>query len=124
MLTAALRFEHRRWAVEGSNGIGRHVAQRLLADGEPVVDGPAKLAARARVFDTGNGRKTDPADAIGEGASRRGTGTAEPRRPSQRQKGMCGAPRNLGAYRRRFRRDDCGLRQRSESDGSGGNVDG
>jgi transposase len=63
MLAAARRFEHRRWAVEGCNGIGRHVAQRLVADGETVVDVPAKLAARARVFDTGNGRKTDPADA-------------------------------------------------------------
>ena len=31
--------------------------------GEAVVDVPAKLAARARVFDTGNGRKTDAADA-------------------------------------------------------------
>ena len=27
------------------------------------MDVPAKLAARARVFDTGQGRKTDPADA-------------------------------------------------------------
>ena len=63
MLAAAKRFEQRRWAVEGCNGIGRHVAQRLVADGETVVDVPAKLAARARVFDTGNGRKTDPADA-------------------------------------------------------------
>jgi transposase len=63
MLTIAKRVEHRRWAVEGCNGIGRHVAQRLVADGETVVDVPAKLAARARVFDTGNGRKTDPADA-------------------------------------------------------------
>src|SRR5262245_31165255 len=63
MLAAARRFEHRRWAVEGCNGIGKHVAQRLVADGESVVDVPAKLAARARVFDTGNGRKTDPADA-------------------------------------------------------------
>jgi transposase len=53
------------WAVEGcnGNGIGRHVAQRLLADGETVVDVPAKLSARARVFATGQGRKTDPVDA-------------------------------------------------------------
>jgi transposase len=50
-------------AVEGCNGIGRHVAQRLVADGETVVDVPAKLAAKARVFDTGHGRKTDPHDA-------------------------------------------------------------
>jgi len=62
-LVAAGRFPQRRWAVEGCNGIGKHVAQRLVADGETVVDVPAKLAARARVFDTGNGRKTDPADA-------------------------------------------------------------
>src|SRR6266511_2651952 len=63
MLAAARRYPRRRWAGEGCNGIGRHVAQRLVADGESVVDVPAKLAARARVFDTGNGRKSDPADA-------------------------------------------------------------
>src|SRR4030095_240096 len=63
MLAAGRKHKERLWAVEGCNGIGRHVAQRLVADGETVVDVPAKLAARARVFDTGNGRKTDPADA-------------------------------------------------------------
>jgi transposase len=47
----------------GANGIGRPLAQRLLADGERVLDVHAKLAARARVFDTGQGRKTDAADA-------------------------------------------------------------
>ena len=31
--------------------------------GETVVDVPAKLAARVRVFDTGNARKTDATDA-------------------------------------------------------------
>jgi transposase len=51
------------WAVEGCNGIGRHIAQRLVADGEPVVDVPSKLSARARVFASGQGRKTDPVDA-------------------------------------------------------------
>src|SRR3954470_19495770 len=54
----------RVWAVEGSNGAGRSLAQRLLADGEHVVDVPAKLAARARMLDTGHGRKTDAHDAI------------------------------------------------------------
>jgi transposase len=53
----------RVWAVEGSNGAGRPLAQRLLADGEQVVDVPAKLAARARMLDTGHGRKTDAHDA-------------------------------------------------------------
>jgi hypothetical protein len=52
-------WPERTWAVEGSNGAGRPLAQRLLADGEHVVDVPAKLAARARLFDTGHNRKTD-----------------------------------------------------------------
>jgi transposase len=43
--------------------MGRHLAQRLVADGETVLDVPAKLAARARVFSTGQGRKTDATDA-------------------------------------------------------------
>ena len=43
---------------------GRPAAgRRLLADGETVLDVPAKLAARVRVFDTGQGRKTDATDA-------------------------------------------------------------
>jgi len=63
MLAAGRRWPQRVWAVEGSNGIGRHVAQRLVADGESVVDVPAKLSARARVFSTGHGRKTDATDA-------------------------------------------------------------
>src|ERR671910_3758627 len=53
----------RIWAVEGSNGAGRPLAQRLLADGEHVIDVPAKLSARARLFDTGHNRKTDAHDA-------------------------------------------------------------
>jgi transposase len=56
-------WPERTWAVEGSNGAGRSLAQRLLADGEQVVDVPAKLAARVRMLDTGHGRKTDAHDA-------------------------------------------------------------
>jgi transposase len=63
LLAYARQWPERIWAVEGANGIGRPLAQRLLASGERVLDVPAKLAARARVFDTGQGRKTDPADA-------------------------------------------------------------
>jgi len=63
MLKAGRQHPERIWAVEGCNGIGRHLAQRLIADGETVVDVPAKLSARARVFATGQGRKTDPVDA-------------------------------------------------------------
>ena len=55
--------EDRVWAVEGCNGIGHHIAMRLLAAGEQVIDVPPKLSARARVFATGQGRKTDATDA-------------------------------------------------------------
>ncbi|WP_306439290.1 IS110 family transposase [Nocardioides antri] len=53
----------RVWAVEGANGVGRPLAQRLLESGERVVDVPAKLAARVRLFDSGHNRKTDAHDA-------------------------------------------------------------
>ena len=56
-------IEDRVWAVEGCNGIGHHIAMRLLAAGEQVIDVPPKLSARARVFSTGQGRKTDATDA-------------------------------------------------------------
>ncbi|MFG3714795.1 transposase [Micromonospora sp. NPDC047730] len=59
----ASQWPHRVWAIEGCQGIGRHIANRLLADGEQVVDVPPKLSARARVFATGQGRKTDATDA-------------------------------------------------------------
>jgi len=63
MLTYAKAWPERVWAVEGSNGAGRPLAQRLLEAGEQVVDVPAKLAARVRLFDTGHNRKTDALDA-------------------------------------------------------------
>ncbi len=63
MLRAAWRWPERVWAIEGCSGIGWHVATRLLADGEQVVDVPPKLSARVRVFSTGQGRKTDATDA-------------------------------------------------------------
>ena len=63
LLAYTRQWPERVWAVEGANGIGRPLAQRLLASGERVLDVPAKLAARARVFDTGQGRKTDATDA-------------------------------------------------------------
>jgi len=63
MRTYAKTWPDRVWAVEGANGAGRPLAQRLLEDGERVVDVPAKLAARVRPFDTGHNRKTDALDA-------------------------------------------------------------
>src|SRR5690349_20016148 len=63
LLEHARRWPTRVWAVEGCNGIGRHVATRLVAAGEQVVDVPPKLSARVRTFATGQGRKTDATDA-------------------------------------------------------------
>ena len=63
VLAFAKRFEERTWAIEGCSGIGRRIANRLIADGESVVDVPPKLSARTRVFATGQGRKTDATDA-------------------------------------------------------------
>ena len=59
----AKRFPERRWAVEGAGGIGRPLAQKLLAAGERVVDVPPKLSSRVRVLSTGNARKNDRLDA-------------------------------------------------------------
>lgn len=56
------QWSHHVWAVEGAQGVVRPLAQRLLPQGETVLDVPAKLAARVRVFDTGNARKTDATD--------------------------------------------------------------
>ena len=46
----AKRFRERRWAVEGAGGIGRPLAQQLLAAGERVVNVPPKLSSRVRVL--------------------------------------------------------------------------
>jgi transposase len=61
----AKRFPERRWAVEGAGGIGRPLAQKLLAAGERVVGVPPKLSSRVRVLSSfaGNARKNDALDA-------------------------------------------------------------
>jgi transposase len=60
----AKRWPQRRWAIEGAAGVGRVLAQQLVADGEQVIDVPAKLAARVRELSTGHGRNHDPGDAV------------------------------------------------------------
>lgn len=63
MLVFVARWPQRVWAIEGCNGIGRHVALRLVSDGQSVVDVPPKHSARVRMLATGQGRKTDATDA-------------------------------------------------------------
>jgi transposase len=63
MLARAGQWPDRVWAVEGCEGIGKHLVLRLPGAGETVIDVPAKLSARMRVYATGQGRKTDDTDA-------------------------------------------------------------
>jgi transposase len=60
----AKQYPERRWAVENAGGLGRHLAGRLAAAGESVVDVPPKLSARVRVLSSGNARKNDGLDAL------------------------------------------------------------
>jgi transposase len=57
------RWRQRSWAIEGCNGVGKYLAQRLVAEGETVFDVSTRRAALVRVFAGGNGRKTDDTDA-------------------------------------------------------------
>jgi transposase len=56
-------FGERRWAVENAHGLGRHLAQWLLARGEAVEDVPSTATARVRELSRGGRRKNDVIDA-------------------------------------------------------------
>ncbi len=47
-----------------SHGLGRLLAQHLVAAGEQVVDLPATLAARVRLLGSTKASKNDPNDAL------------------------------------------------------------
>ena len=61
LLRWARPWPERRWAVEGTRGLGHGLSQWLLTEGESVVDVPARLVARVRLLSGGG--KSDPADA-------------------------------------------------------------
>jgi transposase len=63
LLRWARRFESRRWAVENARGLGRHLAQWLVARGEHVEDVPSTATARVRELSRGGRRKNDVIDA-------------------------------------------------------------
>src|SRR5512132_3630020 len=60
----AAAWPERAWAVEGATGLGRLLAQQLVAAGEQVLDVPPKLAARVRLLQAGDTNKNDPNDAL------------------------------------------------------------
>jgi len=59
----AQAWPERTRAVEGARGLGRLLAQQLVAAGERVLDVQPKLAARVRLLEAGDTNKTDPNDA-------------------------------------------------------------
>src|SRR3954453_20736115 len=59
----AAAWPRRVWAIEGASGLGRLLAQQLVAAGQSVGDAPSALGARSRVLACGHGRKTDGIDA-------------------------------------------------------------
>jgi transposase len=63
LLKWASGFEQRRWAVENARGLGRHLAQWLVAREEVVDDVPSTATARVRELSRGGRRKNDVIDA-------------------------------------------------------------
>jgi transposase len=63
LLKWAAQWPERTWAVEGAAGLGRLLAQQLVAAGELVLDVQPKLAARVRLLQAGGTGKNDPHDA-------------------------------------------------------------
>jgi transposase len=63
LLGWAKAFPQRRWAVENARGLGRHLAQWLIARGEQVEDVPCTATARVRELSRGGRRKNDVIDA-------------------------------------------------------------
>lgn len=63
LLAFASEWPERVWAVEGAAGVGRLLAQQLVARGERVLDVPPSLSTRVRVLSGRSGRKTDAHDA-------------------------------------------------------------
>jgi transposase len=60
----AAAWPERTWAVEGAGGLGRLLAQQLVAAGERVLDVQPKLASRVRLLQAGDTSKNDPNDAL------------------------------------------------------------
>ena len=88
MLSGRAEVRERIWAIEGCNGVGRHIAHRLVADGETVLDVPAKLSAQVQ----GLRHRQRPQDRPGRRALGRAGRAAVPEPGHTRgQPGPCGA---------------------------------
>ena len=74
----AAAWPERTWAVEGAAGLGRLLAQQLVAAGERVLDVQPKLASRVRLLQAGDTNKNDPNDALSVAVAALRSKTARP----------------------------------------------
>ena len=74
----AADWPERTWAVEGAAGLGRLLAQQLVAAGERVLDVQPKLASRVRLLQAGDTNKNDPNDALSVAVAALRSRTARP----------------------------------------------
>ncbi len=78
LLRWSARFTQRRWAVENAHGLGRHLAQWLVARAEQVEDVPCTATARVRELSRGGRRKNDVIDAAAAASVAALAGDARP----------------------------------------------
>lgn len=78
LMVWAKAFPDRRWAVENARGLGRHLAQWLVARGEHVDDVPCTATARVRELSRGGRRKNDVIDAAAAASVAALAGEANP----------------------------------------------
>src|SRR5215470_1579161 len=78
MVAWAADWPERTWAVEGAAGLGRLLAQQLVAAGERVLDVQPKLASRVRLLQAGDTNKNDPNDALSVAVTALRSKTARP----------------------------------------------
>ena len=88
----ASEWPDRTWAVEGAGGLGRLLAQQLLAAGERVLDVQPTLAARVRLLEGREHRQERP-ERRPVGRGRRAPLAV---RPSDRGRGPRGGAADLG----------------------------
>ena len=74
----AADWPERTWALEGAAGLGRLLAQQLVAAGERVLDVQPKLASRVRLLQAGDTNKNDPNDALSAAVAALRSKTARP----------------------------------------------
>lgn len=80
LLDWARQWTERYWAIENADGLGHHLAQWLISQGETVVDIPPTATAKIRTLSRGGRRKNDPIDAAAAACAAAIRGESRPMR--------------------------------------------